>query len=221
MARNRKVGAMNRLALDTTPGEKFPGWYLLGQYESGVGSWLLYHGGEALLLEVPESTRNRRLVMDAALYQRILCLELKYITASHSHEDHLCEETWKKLQHVFPAACALHPNTRLHYVDCCCYLGGERLHILPAPKHSMTDAVIVFRGVAMTGDIETGMLASVNNEVPEYYRRRSMDWLRGFQQRCNYYVHTTVSAHLNSLKTNVDWEQLFSYEQSTTARQAM
>jgi hypothetical protein len=30
------------------------GWHLIGRYESDVGSWLLHHKGEALLLEVPE-----------------------------------------------------------------------------------------------------------------------------------------------------------------------
>jgi hypothetical protein len=35
----------------------------------------------------------------------------------------------------------------------------------------------------MTGDIELGMLESVNEEVPERARRRSMDRLRGFPER--------------------------------------
>ena len=48
----------------------------------------------------------------------------------------------------------------------CLHLGGEPLWLVKAPKHSRTDVVTVFRGVAMTGDIELGMLRSVNREVP-------------------------------------------------------
>ncbi len=39
-----------------------------------------------------------------------------------------------------------------------------------------------------------GMLESVNDEVPEQTRRKSMRWLRGFQDRTSYHVHTIVSA---------------------------
>lgn len=36
---------------------RWPGWHLIGRFPDGdpdgVGSWLLHHRGEALLLEVP------------------------------------------------------------------------------------------------------------------------------------------------------------------------
>jgi hypothetical protein len=57
-----------------------------------------------------------------------------------------------KLKRASPAATFLHPSVipGEHFLD----LGGEPLWLLKAPKHSQTDVVIVFRGVAMTGDIE-------------------------------------------------------------------
>jgi hypothetical protein len=61
----------------------------------------------------------------------------------------------------------------------------------------------------MTGDIETGMLESVTDEVPLATRRRSMRRLREFPERAGYRVHTTVSAHLNSVRQAVDWPALF------------
>ena len=67
----------------------------------------------------------------------------------------------------------------------------------------------VFRGVAMTGDIELGTLDSVNDEVPMVVRKRSMRRLLGFPGRSGYQVHTIISAHLNDLRRNVDWRNLF------------
>ena len=72
--------------------------------------------------------------------------------------------------------------------------------------------VTVFRGVAMTGDIELGMLASVNDEVPEGTRKRSMRRLREFQDRTSYHVHSIVSAHLNDVRVSVGWPDLFEFQ---------
>jgi hypothetical protein len=186
-------------------GPWLPGWYLIGEYESGVGSWLLHDGGEALLLEVPEGLTVRDVRKAASGVE----VEIKYITASHAHWDHIDQALWRRLATAFPDAEVIHPRTV--QADRCVCLAGEPLWLIPAPKHSPCDVVTVFRGAAMTGDIELGMLASVNDEVPENTRRRSMNWLKGFQERTGYQVHTTVSAHLNSVRTNVNWPALFSY----------
>ena len=63
----------------------------------------------------------------------------------------------------------------------------------------------------MTGDIETGTLESVTDEVPKRTRSRSMSWLKGVPDRTGYHVHTTVSAHRTTVRTNVNWPALFSY----------
>lgn len=187
----------------------FDGWLLLGSFpdpdDGGVGSWLLHHGGEALLLEIPPGVTPE--IVQAGLDR--LGATLRYATASHSHEDHFDEPTWKSLIDAFPAAGFLHPKGLAG--DVRLWLGDEPVWLVAAPKHSRTDVVTVFRGVAMTGDIELRMLESVNTEVPKRTRRASMARLRDFPGRTGYRVHTAVSAHLNSLKTNVDWADLFSY----------
>ena len=78
-------------------------------------------------------------------------------------------------------------------------------------KHSPDDVVTVFRGVAMTGDIELGTLDSVNHEVRRKTKAASMDYLRGFPDRTGYRALTVVSAHLNDFRRGVDWPSLFSY----------
>jgi hypothetical protein len=185
----------------------FPGWYLIGAYpdhEPGdVGSWLLIHNGEALLLEVPEG-----LTVPEVRWALDRCgAALRYVAASHDHHDHLDPHVWDTLQDVFPAAQFFHPadvrgDRRLS-------VGGEAVWLVKAPKHSLTDVVTIFRGVAMTGDIELGMLESVTDEVPLTMRRRSMRRLAEFEKRAGYHVHTTVSAHLNDVRTSIHWPDLF------------
>ena len=62
---------------------------------------------------------------------------------------------------------------------------------------------------AMTGDIELGMLASVNDEVPPRVKRLSMTRLRDFEARTGYRVRSVVSAHLNDVRQGVNWPALF------------
>jgi hypothetical protein len=185
----------------------FAGWHLLGSFpdpaDDGVGSWLLHHGGEAVLLELPPG-----LTVDLVRggLDRIGC-ELRYVTASHDHGDHYDADAWGAVEAAFPDA----PFVGLDGFtgDRVLSVGGEPLWQIGAPKHSLTDAVTVFRGVAMKGDIETGTLKSVNREVPVRTKRASMAWLRDFPARTGYRVHTAISAHLNSVRQNIDWPALF------------
>lgn len=192
----------------------FPGWHLIGQFPEGdpdgVGSWLLFHKEEALLLEIPPRLSRGR--VQQALTET--GTRLKYVAASHDHEDHLDPEAWEIIARKFPAALPIRPSKLRKFKDRehRLLLGGEPIWLLQSPKHSLTDTVTVFRGVAMTGDIELGTLDSVNDEVPLQEKMQSMEWLAGFCERHSYQVHSTVSAHLNDVRTNVCWEQLFSAE---------
>lgn len=182
----------------------FEGWHLIGASEDDtVGSWLLHDSGKALLLEIPEGLTVREVKAALDGTKTTLC----YVTASHDHGDHLDTDVWGDLVEAFPDAEFIHPATVRW--DRYLRVGGEPLWLIKAPKHSPCDVVTVFRGVAMTGDIELGMLASVNDEVPEETRRKSMARLRDFQDRTGYRVHTIVSAHLNSVRRDVCWPDLF------------
>ena len=185
----------------------FPGWYLLGAFPDDVpddvGSWLLVENGEALLLEIPPGLTSK--IVKAALHEKKATLH--FATASHDHEDHFDQDAWIELARAFPHAKFLHPFTVDG--DHLLHLGKEPVWLIKAPKHSLTDVVTVFRGVAMTGDIELGTLASVNKEVPIAVKRQSMRYLRDFTDRTGYRVHSTVSAHLNSVRQAVHWAGLF------------
>jgi hypothetical protein len=177
---------------------RFEGWHLIGAFPDGepgdVGSWLLVHNGEALLLEVPEGLSVR----DVQEALRLTRTTLRYGTTSHDHEDHLDVDVWSELVKAFPAARFMHPSAV--HGDRLLHVGGEPAWLIKAPKHSLTDVVTVFRGVAMTGDIELGMLESGKDEVPERTRRRSMRRLAEFCDRSGYHVHSIVSAHLNDVR---------------------
>lgn len=184
----------------------FSGWRLLGQFpdnDDGVGSWLLYHGGEAMLLEIPPGLKVAHVQKGLKEIGARLC----YVTASHAHEDHFDNDIWKELKATFPNAEFMNPNYLRDSKPI--GLGGEMAWFLVAPKHSMSDMVTVFRGVAMTGDIELGQLESVNKEVHDSVKRKSMKHLQDFPMRTGYHVHSVMSSHLNDLRTNVNWPELF------------
>ena len=185
----------------------FEGWHLIGAFPDhepdDVGSWLLIHNGEALLLEIPEGLA----VQDVTGILGRVGATLRYVTASHDHYDHLDPEVWGALAAAFPDARFFHPSVVRG--DRLLHIGDEPVWLIKAPKHSLTDVVTVFRGVAMTGDIELGTLESVNDEVPAATRRRSMRRLREFQDRTGYHVHSIVSAHLNDVRVSVRWPELF------------
>ena len=124
--------------------------------------------------------------------------------------DHLDPDVWDALAAAFPDVQFLHPSGIRG--DRLLHVGDEPVWLVKAPKHSLTDVVTIFRGVAMTGDIELGMLDSVNDEVPSATRRRSMRRLREFQDRTGYHVHSVVSAHLNDMRVSVRWPGLFEFQ---------
>jgi glyoxylase-like metal-dependent hydrolase (beta-lactamase superfamily II) len=186
-----------------------PGWHLLGAFPEGepdeVGSWILHNDGEALLLEVPPGLT--RAEVKAGL--EATRAGLRYVTASHLHEDHLDAEGWKELEEFYAGTHFIRPAEAKAGSETVIKVGGEPVWLIKAPKHSPSDTVVVFRGVAMTGDIELGTLESVNGEVSRATRAASMEYLRDFEERSGYRIHTIVSAHLNDFRQGVDWASLF------------
>ena len=121
-------------------------------------------------------------------------------------------DRWNDLQEAFHGTHFMRPTEAKVGADIMINLGGEPLWLIKAPKHSPSDTVTVFRGVAMMGDIELGTLESVNREVARSTKAGSMDYLRGFEDRTGYRVHTIVSAHLNDFRQGVNWPALFEVE---------
>ena len=73
-----------------------PGWHLVGVfYEPDFpGSWLLHHGGEAMLLELPPEMPVE--AVDQGL-EALGSPDLRYVAASHSHGDHLDADVWNAM----------------------------------------------------------------------------------------------------------------------------
>lgn len=188
------------------------GWHLLGQYPNGmgrdVGSWILCHSGEALLLEIPPMLGTPRIEKELIELGNPY---LKYITASHGHRDHLYPRVWDTISRYYrPTVISIDPASVIGEERF--YLGGEILWLLKTPKHSRYDVVTIFRGIAHIGDIELGTLESNTQEVPRKLRERSMSRLATFPQRHNYHIHTVVSSRLDYIGVDIDWSSLFNYE---------
>ncbi len=208
----------------------FDGIYLLGQFNwFRTGCWLFVHGGEAAILEMPP--RGSREPSPAVVAQQAvseLSVSVKYLLCTHKHWDHFSSTTFRSLQEAFPEAksCLQRGFQRggIDFFDDSIQLdlSGEPLLLVHAPKHSSTDTVVIFRGVACIGDWELGTLRSVHDwtwlwSVPKDKKLESIDRMERFPQEHNYHIHSTFSVHANDKREGIDFPALMASTREETS----
>jgi hypothetical protein len=210
-----------------TPQQWFDGIYLVGQFNwFRTGCWLLVHGGEAAVLEMPPYGLTRpgpaEAVRLAAAAFSIPAV--KHLLCTHAHLDHFSRRTYRALRAAFPHAepCLQRgfrgrlggaPGVRYFDEVLRLELAGEPLFLVHAPKHSRTDTMVVFRGAACTGDWELGTLRSVHDwtrlwAVPRARKLQAIDRMERFQQDHHYHIHRVFSVHANDRREGVDFPRL-------------
>jgi hydroxyacylglutathione hydrolase len=203
----------------------FDGVYLVGRYNYlQTGIWLLAHGGEAALLELPPTDlRGGRSgpdpSADAERAARELGVRVAYLLCTHAHHDHFNAATFEAMRARFPGAAPIFqshfrqsvgdaPGVRYFDAGASLSIGGEPLHLVHAPKHSHADTVVIFRGSACTGDWELNTVRTVNERVPVEVRRASCDLMIALVRRIGYHVHRVYSVHANDRREGVDFAAL-------------
>ena len=205
------------------------GVLLLGAYRpagasrAGDGCWLLHHGDEAAIVDLPPFGDGDGTPVDAAEEVcRALDLKVRYLLCTVLETDHFHPDTLRGFAVAFPDAVpVLHKAFARHVPDrgarffedretVNLALGGEPLILVHAPKHSPTDTFVVFRGTAITGGWEFDTLRSVNDQgpsrVPLSVRRQTIDGLMRFGQ--GYQVNTVLSSHADDVRRNVNFVRL-------------
>jgi glyoxylase-like metal-dependent hydrolase (beta-lactamase superfamily II) len=202
----------------------FEGVYLLGQFNRlRAGCWLLRHGDEAAILEMPPHDRNEPSPeAKAAAAVIALKVSVKYLICTHAHMDHYCDATLAAFRRLWPGA-AVHlqrgfePNVAepegIHWFDRLMKLnlGGEPLFLIHAPKHSTTDTMVIFRGAICTGDWELRTIQSVHDGrsgITTAEKLESIQRLIGFVSAHNYHIHQVFSVHANDRRTGVNFVDL-------------
>lgn len=87
-------------------------------------------------------------------------------------------------------------------------LGGEPMFLLPTPKHSWSDTMVVFRGSMITGDWWLGPGDPNPNQIPIDVINKSIDSLINFSRERNYRIHTLMSVHANEFRRGIDFIKL-------------
>lgn len=203
----------------------FDGVYLVGRFGPlKTGCWLLVHGHEAAVLEMPPARWGEsppaeavRAALDGSP------VRVKHLLCTHAHADHFAAATFHALRDAFPdAGPCLHVGFRRHIGteygvwyfdhDAELHLGGEPLHLVHAPKHSGTDTMVIFRGTACTGDWELGTLKSVHDwagwGVPSEQKLESISRMEQWPAEKNYRIHRVYSVHANDRREGVDFPAL-------------
>ena len=205
------------------------GVLLLGRYgDFRCGTFLLHHGGCAAVVECPPWRRARnpvnavRRVARSRRHRR----RVERILLTHAHLDHA--GALAAFAAAFPEALptlhrsqiedagfrwiirpTLPQGMKAEVVDgdhVELALAGEPLHLIHAPKHSLHDVMVVFRGVLISGDWWLGPGDPNPSRVPLAVRRRSVERMMAFGER--YIVHTVVSAHANDIRRDVHFGRL-------------
>lgn len=208
-----------------TSGWWFDGVYLVGRFGPlRTGCWLLVHGHEAAVLEMPPPRSGEpspaRAVAAALAGSPV---RVTHLLCTHDHADHFATPTYHAFRRTFPDAVPhLHVGFRrrlghtygARYFDREARLavGGEPLHLIHAPKHSGTDTLVVFRGTACTGDWELGMLKSVHDwagwGVPTDRKLESIARMERWPSEHGYHIHSVYSVHANDRRERVDFPAL-------------
>lgn len=89
------------------------------------------------------------------------------------------------------------------------HLAGEPLFLIHAPKHSLTDVLVVFRGCVITGDWWLGPGDPNWNAVPAGVVQASIDRVIQFTRDHEYVIHSAFSAHANEFRRGIDVVALF------------
>lgn len=207
-----------------------PGFTILKRFgRFKTACWVLHHGGEAALVEMPpHEPRERPPEAVAAGYLRRHKLKPKYAFLSHAHWDH--SSAFGRFRQAFPRTRfvghralaedgtlwrvlgGLDPRRAFDEVfegpmwsgD----LGGEPLHVLYAPKHSWSDHLIIFRGAMITGDWYLRDLRDCNSLVHPHEKIRSIERAQHLVGSMGYHVHMLFSAHGNHLFYQVDFQRV-------------
>lgn len=215
-----------------SPGWWFEGVYLVGRFGPlRTGCWLLVHGHEAAVLEMPPhgwGEPNPAEAVRAALDGSPV--RVKHLLCTHAHADHFAAPTFRALLDAFPDARPhLQLGFRRHvgseygvsYFDREAELSvsGEPLHLIHAPKHSHTDTMVVFRGAVCTGDWELGMLRSVHDwtkvwAVPTERKLESIARMERWPAERNYHIHRVYSVHANDRRDWVNFPALMAATRS-------
>lgn len=202
----------------------FDGIYLVGQFNRlRTGCWLLAHGGEAAILEMPphepDEPSPAERVTEAV---RALNVSVKYLLCTHAHSDHFSEDVLRQLRDQHPAATVhLHAGFRGRFADGRPVqwfdadrqldLAGEPLYLVYAPKHSLTDTMVIFRGTICTGDWELGTIRSVHDSwsgISVQRKLESIATLSAFGPRHRYRIHRLFSVHANDRRDDIDFAVL-------------
>ncbi len=108
------------------------------------------------------------------------------------------------------------PSLELEGINVYCFdgetfetnLAGEPLYLVHAPKYSLSDTLVVFRGCLITADWWLGPGDPNYNHLPVGQVNNSINALLRLCQEKNYVIHSVFSAHANEFRRNVDFRAL-------------
>ncbi|NMC06082.1 MAG: MBL fold metallo-hydrolase [Candidatus Lokiarchaeota archaeon] len=186
------------------------------------GTWILHNGKSCAIVETPPKEIDGETI-PAELVAR--CIEERglkpvLLTITHGHWDHcdgistywdvltdfpdmklVCHEStfdvMPKLKNFFESF-----SEEIYETS----IDGEPLYLIHAPKHSISDVMVVFRGTMITGDWWLGWGDPNWNKVPPAVSITSIDRILEFMKSHKYVITRLFSSHANDFRYGVNAE---------------
>nr|MDO8112985.1 hypothetical protein [Candidatus Sigynarchaeota archaeon] len=201
--------------------EVAPGIILAMAEDQICGSWMLVNGKSCFVVETPPKADDGDTVPADLVgnYLKDHDLTPVGLTETHHHWDHTqgVDRYWDMLADypTFPWIChksfldaaknyTLYFDTIFREEIYETSIGGEPLYLIHAPKHCVSDVMIVYRGTMITGDWWLGTGDPNWNHVPPEVSIASVDRILNFLQGKHYDVHRLFSVHANDFRYGVN-----------------
>jgi hydroxyacylglutathione hydrolase len=203
--------------------EVAPGVIVCMAEDQLCGTWILHHGKSCFIVETPPRAIDGDTVPAELVNQ---CIKDNGfipvgLTITHGHWDHVdgIDKYWDVLADFPTAPLICHesviniaPKLKTYFdtiFDDEIYetsIEGEPLYLIHAPKHSLSDAMILFRGTMITGDWWLGWGDPNWNNVPPATSIKSIERILDFLKSRKYVVQRLFSAHANDFRYGVNTE---------------
>ena len=201
-----------------------PGIVLLMADDQVCNSWVLVHGKSCFIVDTPPKADDGTSVPADLVYQYIEDNDLTPVglTITHHHFEHVdgVAGFWDNLSESDSCKWICHESLIQHeprlklFFDTVFHepvfesnIEGEPMFLVHAPKHSLSDVLVIFRGTMITGDWWLGSGDPNLNHVRPDIAIESIDRVLDVLRSRNYWVHRLFPSQKDADRLDLRYDQ--------------
>lgn len=204
--------------------EVAPGIVLIMADDQVCSTWILVHERSCFIVDTPPKADDGTSVPADLVAQFLEDNNLTPVglTITHHHFDHVdgIAGFWDNLSEIDTCKWVCHesllqqePRLKLFFDTIFSEpvfesnINGEPLFLIHAPKHSLSDELVIFRGTMITGDWWLGTGDPNMNHVPSEIAIESIDLVLDVLRVKNYWVHRLFPSQKDADHPDLRYDQ--------------